>query len=51
MKAFYAILLFFTRFELAVAKAAPTRNRGHIQRLQQDESDYERALIRLEFGL
>jgi hypothetical protein len=51
MKLFYAALLFFTRFELARAKAAPIRNQRHIEALQRDESNYESALIRLEFGL
>ena len=51
MRFFYAFLLWATRLELALAKSAPARNQSHIEALQRDESDYERALIRQEFGL
>ena len=48
---FYLALLWATSFELAVAKAAPERNRENIDALQRDEHDYQRALTRLECGL
>lgn len=51
MRIFYAFLLWATRLELAIAKSAPVRNQANINRLQRDESDYQRALIRMEFGL
>ena len=50
-RGFYLALLWCTSFELAVAKAAPERNRKNIDALQRDESEYERALIRIECGL
>lgn len=45
---FYSLVLWATRFELAVAMNAPERNRQHIAALQRDVSEYERVLIRLE---
>lgn len=51
LQAFYSVLIWLTRFELAVAMNAPERNRDHIAGLQQDISDYERALIRLELNV
>jgi len=51
LRSFYAFLLWATSFELALAKSAPERNRGHIDALQRDESEYQRELIRLEVGL
>jgi len=51
MKLFYLLLLLATRFELAVAKSSPARNYAHIAKLQRDESEYERSVIRIEYGL
>ena len=51
MKLFYALLLWATRFELAVAKAAPARNYANIAKLQRDESEYEGSIVRIECGL
>ena len=48
MRLFYSLLLACTRFELAVAKAAPVRNHKHIAALQSDEAEYERELVQLE---
>lgn len=50
-RAFYLALLWATRFELAVAKSAPERNYQNIAALQRDITEYERALLRLEFEL
>ncbi len=51
LRAFYSLVLWVVRLELAIALSAPERNRQHIAALQSDESNYESALIRLEFGL
>ena len=51
MQLFYTALLWATSFELAVAKNAPARNHRNIEALQQDVSEYERALIRLELSI
>lgn len=51
MQFFYTLLLWLTSFELAIAKNAPERNHDNIEALQQDVSEYERALLRLELGL
>ena len=48
---FYTLLLWATSFELSIAKAAPVRNHRNIEALQADESEYQRALIRMEVGL
>ena len=48
---FYTLMLWATRFELSVAKAAPVRNYRNIEALQADESEYQRALIRMELEL
>lgn len=45
---FLSICLFFTRFQLAIAKAAPEWNRNHICKLQYDEHEYESAILSLE---
>lgn len=50
-RAFCATLLWATRLELALALAAPSRNRAHIEALQRDVSDYESALIRMDMVL
>lgn len=42
LRAFYASLLWATQFELAIALAAPNRNKQHIAALQSDEHDYSR---------
>ena len=44
MKFFYAIMLYATRFELALAKAAPIRNPNNIAALKADEMKWEREL-------
>lgn len=51
IRLFYTLLLWATSFELSVAKAAPVRNHRNIEALQADESEYQRALIRMEVGL
>ena len=51
MQLFYTALLWATSFELAVAKNAPERNHRNIEALQQDASEYERAITRLELNL
>ena len=51
LQAFYSAMLWATRFELAIAMNAPDRNRNHITGLQQDISEYERALIQLELNV
>ena len=51
MRFFYALLLWMTSYELAIAKSAPERNHRLIVALQADEAEYSRELIRLECGL
>lgn len=51
MQLFYTLLLWATNFELAVAKAAPSRNHRNIEVLQADADEYERAIIRLDLNL
>lgn len=51
MRSFYSLLIWASSFELALAMAAPARNHGHVEALQRDISDYERALIRLDLAL
>jgi len=51
LQALYTALLWATRIELAVAMNAPERNRQHITGLQQDISEYERALIQLQLNV
>ena len=50
MRVFYAFLLAWTRLDLQIARSTG-RNPDHIAQLLRDESDYERALIRLELSL
>ena len=50
MRYFYIFLLAWTRLDLQVARSTG-RNPAHVSRLVQDESDYQRALLRLEMGL
>lgn len=51
MSVFYRLLLAWTRFDLAIARSAPVINIAHLEQLRRDESDYERALIRLQLCL
>lgn len=51
MQVFYTLTLWATRFELAVALAAPQRNHRNIEALQRDESEYERELIQLRLNV
>jgi len=44
VRLFYATLLWLTRFELAIAKAAPVRNPANITALKADEMKWEREL-------
>ena len=44
MRYFYALMLYATRFELAIAKAAPVRNPNYIAALKADEMRWEKEL-------
>ena len=44
MRYFYKVLLASTRFELALARSAPVRNRQNIAALEADEMKWEREL-------
>ncbi len=44
MKFFYATILWLTRLDLAIAKAAPVRNSDYIEALKEDEMKWELAL-------
>ena len=50
MKTFYTLLLFFTRFDLAIARSTG-RNPDHIAALCADERAYEKALWDLDHQL
>lgn len=49
MKPFYAFLLWSTQFELAIALSTG-RNPAHIERLQQEESKWQHALLMIEMN-
>lgn len=51
LRVFYVVMLWAVRFELSLAVGAPVRNHRLIDALQRDESEYERALIRLDLAL
>jgi hypothetical protein len=52
MKYFYAFMLYATRFELALAKAAPIRNPAYIKALKADELKWEKEqrLYEVNYG-
>lgn len=50
MRAFYTLLLYLTRLELALAEAAPVRNHANIVRLKADESKWSHELLITELN-
>ena len=50
MRAFYTLLLFCTRLELAYFKSV-THSSKHIKQLIKDEAEYEKALWDLDHPL